>query len=151
MSKIKKTKNKIKISITFPYILKRLISTTSDQKAIKRSVVKREERRREEYGVLGVLGEPDGGEMAPTELGLNDIPSALESVTDSNGVVAVASVVLCAFVLRRVVVALTPIEIFHGKIKKTNLEMQRLREKIEIEPGDAAATGEDEEEDYGKR
>ncbi|KAB2614483.1 hypothetical protein D8674_037537 [Pyrus ussuriensis x Pyrus communis] len=29
--------------------------------------------------------------------------------------------------------------------------MQRLREKIKIEPGDAAATGEDEEEGYGKR
>ena len=100
MSKIKKTKNKIKISITFPHILKRLISTTSDQKAIKRSVVKREKRGREEYGVLGVPGEPDGGEMAPAELGLNDIPSALESVTDSDGVVAAAPVVLRAFVLR---------------------------------------------------
>ncbi|KAB2602620.1 hypothetical protein D8674_003625 [Pyrus ussuriensis x Pyrus communis] len=29
--------------------------------------------------------------------------------------------------------------------------MQRLREKIKIEPGDAAAMGEDKEEGYGKR
>ncbi|KAB2614552.1 hypothetical protein D8674_042258 [Pyrus ussuriensis x Pyrus communis] len=34
---------------------------------------------------------------------------------------------------------------------RSNLEMQRLREKIKIEPGDAVATGEDEGEGYGKR
>ncbi|RXH71872.1 hypothetical protein DVH24_025373 [Malus domestica] len=39
----------------------------------------------------------------------------------------------------------------YGRRLRSNLEMQRLREKIKIEPGDAAATGKDEEEGYGKR
>lgn len=58
---------------------------------------------------MGIPGEPDGGEVAPTELGLNDIPSELEGVADSNSVVAAAAVVLGAFVLRREVAALAPI------------------------------------------
>lgn len=62
-----------------------------------------------QYRVVGVPGEPDGGEMAPTELGLNDIATELESVADSNSVVASSPVVLGAFVLRREVTALTPI------------------------------------------
>ncbi|RXI05112.1 hypothetical protein DVH24_006369 [Malus domestica] len=38
----------------------------------------------------------------------------------------------------------------YGRRSRSNLEIQRLREKIKIEPGDAAAAGEDEEEG-GKR
>ncbi|KAB2617330.1 ubiquitin carboxyl-terminal hydrolase 17 [Pyrus ussuriensis x Pyrus communis] len=60
--------------------------------------------------------------MAPAELGLNDIPSALESVTDSDDVVAA---VLSS--------------------------SDRLCEKIKIEPGDATVTGEDADEGYGKK
>ncbi|TQD78207.1 hypothetical protein C1H46_036233 [Malus baccata] len=38
----------------------------------------------------------------------------------------------------------------YGRRSRSNLEMQRLWEKINIEPGDAVATGENEEEGYGK-
>ncbi|TQE05249.1 hypothetical protein C1H46_009106 [Malus baccata] len=39
----------------------------------------------------------------------------------------------------------------YGRRSRSNLEMQLVWEKIEIEPGDAAAMGEDEGEGYWKR
>ena len=54
----------------------------------------------------GVPGEPDGGEVAPSELGLHDVGSLLEGVAYADGVVPAAPVVLGALVLRRVVAAL---------------------------------------------
>ena len=44
----------------------------------------------------GVPGEPDGGEVAPAELGLHDVGAVLEGVTDADGVVPTAAVVLAA-------------------------------------------------------
>lgn len=48
--------------------------------------------------MMGIPSEPNSGEMAPTKLALNDITTGAESVADSNGVVATASVIFCAFV-----------------------------------------------------
>lgn len=51
------------------------------------------------YGVGGVPGEPDGGEVAPAELGLHDVGALLEGVAGADGVVPAAAVVLRALVL----------------------------------------------------
>lgn len=48
---------------------------------------------------MGVPSEPDGGEMAPTELALNNIAASFEGVADEDRVVAAASVILGSFVL----------------------------------------------------
>lgn len=42
------------------------------------------------YGVGGVPGEPGGGEVAPTELGLHDVGTLLEVVPGADDVVAAA-------------------------------------------------------------
>jgi len=49
--------------------------------------------------MFDVPSEPDSGEMAPTELRLNDVATGVEGVADSNSVVATAAVILGAFVL----------------------------------------------------
>lgn len=49
--------------------------------------------------MFGVPSEPDSGEMAPTEFGLNDIATGVKGVADSNSVVAAAAVILGALVL----------------------------------------------------
>lgn len=56
--------------------------------------------------MANVPGEPDGGEMAPTELALHDVGAALEGISDSNRVVASPPVILRPFVFRCVIAAL---------------------------------------------
>lgn len=56
------------------------------------------ERGRLTNRMMSVPSEPDSGEMAPTEFGLNDIATCVEGVADSDGVVATASVIFGSFV-----------------------------------------------------
>lgn len=66
------------------------------------------------YRFLRVPSEPDCGEMAPTKLALDNVTTVLEGITYSHSVVATAPVILCTFVLRRVVSALAAqILLFH--------------------------------------
>lgn len=55
---------------------------------------------------MGVPSEPNSGEMAPTELALNDVATRVESIADSDGVVATASVILGSFILGGEIAAL---------------------------------------------
>ena len=83
--------------------------STFNKKKRKTQKTKTRERERERYRELGVPGEPDGGEVAPTELRLNNVAAILKSIADSNSVVATSSVILRSFVLRRVLAAVAPI------------------------------------------
>lgn len=67
------------------------------------------ETEKEMYRVLGIPSEPNSGEVAPTELALNNIATILEGVADSNSVVTSASIILGAFVLGREIAALAPL------------------------------------------
>jgi len=49
--------------------------------------------------MFDVPSEPDSGEMAPTELRLNDVATGVKGVADSDSVVATAAVILGALVL----------------------------------------------------
>ena len=63
---------------------------------------------------MSVPGEPDGGEVAPAELGLNNVAPIFEGVTNLDGVVASFPVIVGALVLRRVVADVVAI-VGHGE------------------------------------
>lgn len=46
----------------------------------------------------GVVGEPDGGEVAPPELALGDVSAAAELIADPDGVVSAFTIVVESFV-----------------------------------------------------
>ena len=53
--------------------------------------------------MFGVPSEPNSGKMAPTKLALNNVSSILESITDSDGMIASSPVIVDALILRCVV------------------------------------------------
>ena len=55
--------------------------------------------RRRTYRGSRVVSKPDGGELAPTELPLRDVPTSGERIADSDGVVASFAVGVGALVL----------------------------------------------------
>lgn len=79
--------------------------TGRSERRKRRAIWRRKEKwgDKSNYGGLGVPGEPDGGEMAPTELALHHISTILESVANSNSVVASTAVIFTSLVLRRVI------------------------------------------------
>lgn len=103
---------------------------------------------------MGVPSEPNSGEMAPTELALNDVTTGVEGVADSDGVVTAASVILGAFVLGGEIAAIVPLvfpfvphflepqqqgsdtvsvsvwELKSGKNQQQRKKMEKEREKV---------------------
>ena len=54
---------------------------------IRRTAKRRLRIKWKTYGIGGIVSEPDGGELAPTELPLGYVPAAGELIADSDGVV----------------------------------------------------------------
>lgn len=99
------------IQINWKSVKSELLSITTFKESNNHSLHPQHKQREmaESYGFQGVPSKPDSGEMAPSELGLNDVPTVLEGVTDSNCVVASTPVVLGPFVFGRVVTAIARI------------------------------------------
>lgn len=55
--------------------------------------------RRDADLVEGVPSEPDGGEVAPAELAVDDVAAIVVPIANADGVVATAAVIVAAFVL----------------------------------------------------
>ena len=66
------------------------ITNKNQRKTLLHEISRERERREKESTDRGggVVGEPDGGELTPTELPLSDVATTVKLIADSDGVVA---------------------------------------------------------------